>query len=753
MAIVGDLTTWKNRIQGATDGELSTLYRQIGAGDQLYPLVADEVARRSGLPPAAFGTGLSSMGPLGTVRDVADDPRASGPLKFATSAFAAAQNNDTDTALKLYDAGLDRYGSAFAATFDSVKNAGQDRAGSAKTGQPIPTTVVQPSDGLGSVAGGGPGPWSRFGNWVADNVKVGGPPVPPDKTDTGYRMRGEALEYAVDPENTRGGWLGMGGFPRSPDVQGPPAATPGPVQGPPSAPPSLPRNADEAVAQMLGETRQAESQYRADRAAEEGARRTKALDVATGDARALIDENGYSPEAAFAEAMKQPAAAGSIDPNELRSRLGLPPVAAASTSAGLGSLNNLPGPSRTGAGTAEGRIFYDSPDVARTARARIEAGDEPDPAPGDAGTDPPVGRRVVAVGPIEPRGRGLPRLDRSVVAPRGTDGLATFAAPAPAVTNAKPGTQADGPPVRLTPEPAVKNAEAAPAGDDRSAWWEALMTAGLGTLASDSPTALGAIGTGGLAGVKRLGEIRKEQREERADQALAKYRDQSIDVQNRAIESQDRRAGEAIASNERLQAQRLGAEQGFLNQRLAHDASLQGMRINSEYDLAEFRGSLEAMLQERRIELERQGKQDDFLGRYQFLKKQGGLSDNTAALAAVGFGPTKGDKPSPMGDKETMLSLDLAAQSLLGEGYTGQDLLTKLPPPALEQVLAGLGKQESPAAGSKAIVEAIRGAGLYPKNTGWIFNNMQLVPGQAPGQPAPGAGSYKYVPGQGLVRQ
>lgn len=276
-------------------------------------------------------------------------------------------------------------------------------------------------------------------------------------------------------------------------------------------------------------------------------------------------------------------------------------------------------------------------------------------------------------------------------------------------------------------------------------------------MASQNSSALGAIGEGGMQGVAQLGQIRKGIRDEKRDKAEAAYREGSLanqrdstQVAREGIASQDRRQSQEIEGRMALQRESNASQERLLNQKLANDLQVQGMRINSEYDLLGARASIEMQMQERKAELERQGLQWKREDVFKFATDKG-LSNDTAAMIATGLTPSKADKPSPMGEKETVLALDLAAGSILGEGATGNQLLDLIPSPTIKaEVLSEVSKRSDPSGGGAAALHVLRKNNIVPTDNSTFGGLFGSTPGlqqvQAPAR-------LTYVPGKGAVPQ
>lgn len=155
--------------------------------------------------------------------------RPQDPAALAARALNAAMGDDKETALRLYDYGMETYGPTFAATYNTLRDQRE-----------LATAAVTPSE---------PGVLRKVASAAADAVKVGdeagystgAPPA------TGYEIK--PLSGLPHTEGGKGGIIGAGGLPRSP--AGPPAtfvAEPGqPVAVPPPGGSPMPVAADKPL--------------------------------------------------------------------------------------------------------------------------------------------------------------------------------------------------------------------------------------------------------------------------------------------------------------------------------------------------------------------------------------------------------------------------------------------------------------------------------------------------------------------------
>lgn len=702
-------------------------------------------------------TGLMSLGHTRNLRNQTSESGPGDPALFASTVLDTAIAGKTEAALKLYDQGVATFGPGFTETYNAMRD--QRDAADKQTIKPEPGVL------------------SKVASWVGNNVKIGEGAVDTNTPDdTGYKMTLNGMPRTASRDS---GLLSLGGFPSTKrgaavDDNVPAASTDLPDELPytknpewkattvdmkralsdPAYRESIIPTPDQPYVNPLPTTGAEMPIVRPDRhevntaagqrfrgsAEEEAVARGVPLEQVEAERAADL----AAARAADAPAVTSPAAAAA--PTE-------PPAAPPAAAAPPAESGLPPAPDMTGgygAGALSGL---------------------PAPAPAPTEPDPTFSFRTSQTGQTD---GGLPRTIRPVVAPRNSGGLASMAGPAPSPAPAPapaPGPAASGPPTPLTPPPAAAPAAPPPeapaeepAGDDKNRYWEALIQAGLGTMASQNSTFLGAIGEGGMQGVKQLGEIRKQMREEKRDASDAAYRKGSlanqregIQVQREGIASTDRRAAEEIQARKDLQTQELANRNALLDKQLSNTIRLKGMEVQSQYDLLNARADIESQLLVRKEELERQGKQFQRQDAFEYLHSNPNgpqLPKESAGIMAAGFAPPKDTEKvrSPMGEKETAQAFDLAAGTILGEGYTGQQLLDQLPPQVKGEVLSEASKRDDPSGAAAAVIGVLKKNNIVPKDTsalGGLFGKEMTLTQTQPKAPP----RLTYVPGKGAVPQ
>jgi hypothetical protein len=723
-------------------------------------------------------TGISTLPEVASLRAArggGGGPRPGDPSALAARALSAARGDDKETAAKLFDYGLENYGPSFAATYNALRDQ-----------QELQDAANTPSK---------PGVLKQVATAAVDNIKVG--------DDAGYSTEVPATGFEMKPlsglprtEGGKGGIFGAGGLPdagglpRSPQEQGPPwqtnrfeperaktdstyresiKPTPDQLIVVPDAP-QIPfmRPDRDTNWTRLGQTLKgsADSEAIARDVPVEQVVAERAADLkAAEDADAARKGSAVPPVPA-----EPPAPPASPEPTASSTGMITPPVAPVPTSnlppvdqnavpaqnlppvdpnaVPVPNLppvdpNAVPAPRRYGLQRDGSYIDYppgnevEPPEntvtVVKKTGERPRAAGDPDPRTG-TGTS---GSSVRNVGP-----------PRQVVSPPGSPGLASLVTP-----TAPPGGGAVVP--AATPEAAAADpAAAAPErgsadfmGDPNI--WSFLVSAGLGAMASDSPTALGGIGLGGLQGLKQLGELRKEKRERLADKDLAAYRKSSIDVsreqnantvnianqsnalgrdrltsdtehnkksievQTYSIDSQNQRSQDQIASSEReAELNRQSAGQN-LNTQIQANLALKGLDIKGTRDLMIERAGIELRMSEFKQSMENQGKVVQREDLYNFLvtdPKGPQLEPKIAGTMVAGFGPQKPDALKPLGDKEVSLANTNVAVSLFGEDATEAQLLALIPEKYRAGYHAAIGSAEDPA------TAAARGLAFFMKH-------------------------------------
>lgn len=660
-------------------------------------------------------TGLVSLGPTRSVRRMADE--ADYSKAFAQTVLGAAAAGNTEDALKLYDQGVAEFGPGFRDTYYTLRDqaaAADEKFGPSENRGPlqkvesIPTSVVTPKEGTRLASGlrslDKP---AVEDNVPADYVAEPDQPFVPRQDRTSLPVirdrsavdagQGVDLDRALTDKDYRESIIPT-----------------------PDQPRALPRDTTQLPI------------MRPDR----NEANTSGSQAFRGSAKEEAVARGVSLEQVEAERAAELEAARLVDAPPAPAPAPTSPIAAAAaTMPPEAAPSGLPAPDMTGgygAGALSGL-----------------------PVPAEA--DPSFSFRTSQT--TQGSG-GVPRTIRPIVAPRGSGGLASMAGapPAPAPAPAPAPEAPPAPPVAAPAPAAPAAAAAAPTeAGDNNRYWEALIQAGLGTMASQNSSALGAIGEGGMAGVQQLGQIRKEMRDEKRDKAETAYREGSLAnqrentaVAREGIASQDRRAAESIQAQKDIQRESIASQERLLNQKLANDLTVQGMQINSQYDLLNARAGIEAQLQDRKADLERQGLQWKREDTFKFGREHG-LSDETTALIALGITPSKADKPNPMGEKETTLAFDLAAGSILGEGATGNQLLDLIPTPAVKaEVLSAVSNRSDASGGAAAALQVLRKNNIVPTDNSTWGGIFGTTPGLKQVQPAGGA-SFTYVPGKGAV--
>lgn len=748
MAIAGSMDQWRSRLKMATDAELAILDQDSDPNSELRPILSDEILRRStsqgqnvaqaplAVAPNVPVTIPTAPAALASVPDAPPPPGGRGsppsdPVTLASRAQRAIEGGDQDTAIKLYDFGLETHGQAFVSAFDALDreppksglprteggrggalgHGGLPRSAAGRDDQEINPPGVPAAPPPGSVpvpdqpvatplSKDGPLPVVRPDPLIKVGDAAG---LPPDPTGTGYQMTLNGLPRAGGDKD---GALGYGGLPRSA------AGRDDQEINPPGLPAAAP--------------------------------------VANLD-RSLEDVSQHSIA---------PIAPGPVDRTVTSEEL---PVAA-----GLRSVSMTRGPMTTAAGTSEGRMFYDRP-VTSQGPYGDEGTDRPRRRKDGSYYDPPVGPQVIAIEDHyeTPAGRNLPRGGTKLAADPGSGGLAS-AVTVPMRPEPKPvvdtGTSNPAPTTPPNKSGSVVDTNT-PAADDSGFMskpdiWSFLTSAGLGMMSSQSPDFLGAVGAGGTAGINQLGVLRKDQRERAKNLADARFQKDRIAVSREAEVGQNQRTDRTIASQERINERN---NQGLdRRQQTGIGAEQQNLqtRLQFERDQAERNSQLKITEAEYADRIRDGNLKDDPETKFNFFKSKG-HSDEDASRMAGGFSPPteRTDKMSPMGEKEVAQSLDIAAGTLLGEGATGNQLLAQLPPAVASDVLKALSTQQDSGGGARAVLDTLRKHGITVKDGsffGGIFGKEPYLaaPKMAPA-PAEtgggGGGGYVYVPGKGVV--
>lgn len=739
--------------------------------------------------------------------------RPTDPASLAARALNAAMGDDRETALKLYDYGMENYGTDFITAYNGLRDSRE-----------LGEASVTPSK---------PGVLKQ----VIDTIKVGeNANLPPVPESTGYEMK--PASGLPRTEGGKGGIFGAGGLPttgglpRSPPMLRSVSDT-APIE-PPEPAPYLPQGADAAVAGSLREAELAAAKYRADQQAAANAAKATTLGDATRDAQALI-ESGMTPEQAVTEALKQPGVATVLTVDDLRSSLGLPvvpkaPVANPAPPPPLAVVtDNVPTPAPAPNLPPVPAPSSNLPPVnaapAPAPTPNLPPVDAQPPPSGHYGLQPdgsyidiPPGNEVslpedtvtmVAgtglparlendprIEPGDPRykgarkgGSGIPKPNRQFAAPPDSGGLATTVQappPPPAVdtgTNTTPSTSttsttvAAGPPAVDTNQPPVADDSGFMGKPDI---WSFLTSAGLGAMASGSPNFLGAVGAGGRAGVEQLGVLRKDQRERQKNLADAEFQKNRIKLGIYDTQHADLRNDRTLKSGERNTdvttdaANRRNTDTLRSGERNTDQTNRTHLDINTLNNAEQYRRQdsaqqhatqqAEQASQLRRTEadyadhIRDNNLRDDAETKFKFYIDHGHTPE-VASRMAGGYAPPTEKTPtfSPMGEKETAQALDIAAGTIIGEGGNGQQLMAmigKLPSKVASEVLQALNSQQAPGGGAKAVMDVLRKYGITYKDGGW-FTDPSLSMSKtepAPAPPAGGGSNPRYVPGQGIVR-
>jgi hypothetical protein len=620
MPIVGSTDTWRNRMAGATDVELATLDRDIEPDHALRPVISDEILRRSTekggqvaeLPIAATPapdapnisvtiptapTALAGVPGAPTAKPGGSGEPPSDPVTLAKRAQMAIEGGDQQTALEIYDFGLQKHGQTFIDSFNALEKESDPASsgGGPRTIKIPELTSARPPFGQAEL---GPRdlPVIKIPEQpAATPLSKDGPlPTVPPLVDSaspagnGYLGAPRPVSAAGPAGNSyTGGRAGASGDQAGRDDQetSPPGVpAPPPLGGralpePPEPAPYLPQGADAAVAGSLREAELATTKYRADQLA-------KALGPATRDARALI-EAGLTPEQAITEALKQPGVAKVATADDLRRSLDLPPAVAppavtppAGTPAptltpvptpGGGGLATLRG--TTAAGTAVGQQRLDDPNVATPGTPQPPPSGHWGKQPDGSYIDVPPGNEVSlpedTVTVVKETGRparmaGDPRSGgvrnvgppRQMAAPPNSGSLPSTVQPPPAVDTGTNAARSSTSVTNVSAGPAVDTGTNTPQADDSGFMskpdiWSFLTSAGLGAMASGSTSALGAIGAGGTAGINQLGVLRKDQRERAKNLADAEFQKARIKLGYYDTQHADQRTTDTLRSGER----------------------------------------------------------------------------------------------------------------------------------------------------------------------------------------------------------
>lgn len=704
MAIAGSMGTWRNRMAGATDVELVTLDREMEQDNPLRPILSDEILRRA----TQLGTAVAETPTMATtspaapnvpapiptapaaLMSVPDAPPPPGgrgappadPITLANRAQKAIEGGDQDTAIQIYDFGLETHGQAFVSAFDALDreaparksglprteggrggilgHGGLPRSAAGRDDQEINPPGVPAVLPPGSVPMPDPPPvtpLSKDGPLPVVRpdplIKVGDAAgLPPDPTGTGYRMTLNGLPRAG---GDKGGVLGYGGLPRGA------AGRDDQEINPPGVPvPASTANLD----------------------------------------RSLED---------VSQSSIAPIAPGPVDRTVTSEAL---PVAT-----GLRSVPTTRGPMTTAAGTSEGRMFYDRP-VTSQGPYGDEGTDRPRRRKDGSYYDPPVGPQVIAIEDYyePPNGRALPRNGTKLAAAPGSGGLATTVTvpmrpePKPVVDT---GTNAPAP----SASPAAPAVDTnTPAADDSGFMskpdiWSFLTSAGLGMMSSQSPDFLGAVGAGGTAGINQLGVLRKDQRERAKNLADAQFQKDRIALGYSDQASQERRTDRTLTSQERIADKQIQAGDQRLDKTISADRENLGTRLAHDASQTERQAQLNRMLYAHQEELKREGKDLDRRGIYDFTIEKGGTPDE-ARDAALGYSPTKPDKPTPMSEKDVTLTHDMVANKLFGAGVPGSTLLQTLPPDISIEYQRAVGSKQDAASAYAAGMEVLKKYGI-----------------------------------------
>jgi hypothetical protein len=724
-------------------------------------------------------TGLATLteAPAYAARGGGGGARPTDPSSLAARALNAAMGDDRETALKLYDYGMENYGTAFVTAYNGLRDSRE-----------LGEAGVTPSR---------PGVLKQ----VIDTLKVGDGNAPVELPDE--------LPFAKTPDR--------------PQVQGPPwqtngveleRATPGsayresiiPTPGQPIVVPDAPRIP--VVRPDRNEASTLRGQAFRGSAAEEA--------VARGVPPAQVEaERAHETEAARAADAGPPSDQAPLG-RTVPATSPPPPLAVVTDNVpvptpvpppGGGGLATLRG--STAAGTAEGRIRLDAPDVATTIAPETPTrryglqrdGTYVDAPVGDAVALPEdavtVTRKIPARTAGDP-GSGAGTAGSSVrnvgpprqrAAPPDSGGLATTVQ-APPSDQAPLGRSVDT--GTNTPATSTTNVSAGPAVDtnqppvaDDSGFmgkpdiWSFLTSAGLGAMASGSPDFLGAIGAGGTAGINQLGVLRKDQRERIKNLADAQFQKDRIKLGYYDTDATNKRTDKTIASQEniaKLQDQGATGRTVLTNQNTKDVAAMQDRgatgrtvlttesqeRSNRESNAGALertnrQGEINREVEERRAQLVLEGKDLDRRSIYDLVIEKGGTVDE-ARGAALGHNPIKPDKPTPMSEKDVTLTHDMVANKLFGAGVSGTVLIEKLPPEISIEYQEAVGSKQDAASAYAAGLAVLMKHGITGKPDGswWPGNQPELTVPKFPPAAAPagggGGGNPRYVQGQGIVR-
>jgi hypothetical protein len=535
-------------------------------------------------------TGLATVPGVSVARGGGGGARPTNPSLLAARALNAAMGDDQDTALQLYDYGVQNYGEDFLSAFYQMrKDREASDAAKAQEGglKRVSTIVGADMDGPGQTKAGTAShafPAPLYGDFGPGSTSAG-------------TAAGAVPDPVLASQNTAAGTAS--GRPPDPLV-GPGETGAGTSLNTVAPPLEYPGRTMAGTASALSVSPEGTGDTRAGTSAG----RSPEVITGPGETVAGTSTNTVAPPLEYPGRTMAGTANGLSVPT---------PTDAPPVDAGLRSVPR----SQTAAGTAGGRDFFD----VGSGRAEDEPGSwKSGRYKGADGKwhgeyrDAPPGPQTIPYGED-----ATP--DVTLTAPTTRAGVAGTGGPKPAVADPSSGglastvqapPQATGAPIQLTPAAASAPPAGGPPGPEQPPpnidegfmgkpdIWSFLTSAGLGAMASGSTTALGAIGAGGTAGLNQLGVLRKDQRERAKNLADAQFQKDRIalgyageagqnyrtgmtnqttrDVAAMQDQGATNRTGMQIGSNEKvatLQDQGATARTGMTNQTTRDVATMQ----------------------------------------------------------------------------------------------------------------------------------------------------------------------------------